>query len=70
MPEKCRPCACDRCIRTREPYRVLREVWILLLRDAGLTPETRRHLRVAYDAALEPRLEPKLRRVLSGTCEK
>lgn len=57
MPENA-PAACV----GREPYSVLRDVWTVLMRDAGLAPETRRHMKVAYHAALDPRLEPKIRR--------
>jgi hypothetical protein len=54
------------CVTERDTHLVLRDVWTVLMRDAGLSTQTRRHLKVAYEAALDPRLEPRLRRALYG----
>lgn len=54
------------CVTPSEHQRVLRDIWTVLMRDGGLSPQTRRHLALAYYAALDPRLAPKIRRALYG----
>lgn len=54
-------------VRPRDPYRVIREVFQVLLRSGCLTKESRRHLVQAFRVALDPALE---RRITAAVSER